>query len=123
MQRFRSESESSLCISYAAESCGILHQITGDRAALTEALKAYRTARDAWVSMAGDAKKVDATDITYGKNANMRGHGFDRISGINDDLAGIEARVADTNPITPLSKVDRADARRAIGRRWHDPTD
>lgn len=91
-----------------------LYQITGDRTALTEAIKSYRTARDAWAAMAADAKKVYAADITYGKNANMRGHWFDRISGINDDLADMEARMADTNPITPLANVDRADARRAI---------
>jgi hypothetical protein len=91
-----------------------LYQLTGDRAALTEAVKAYRTARDAWASMAQDAKIVYAADITYGRNANMRGHWFDRIAGINGDLADMEAQMADTNPLTPLSKTDPPDTRRAI---------
>ncbi|MGH9693480.1 MAG: hypothetical protein ACRD5Z_05020, partial [Bryobacteraceae bacterium] len=91
-----------------------LYQSTGDRTALTEALKAYRTAREAWASMAEPAKKVYAADITYGRNANMRGHWFDRIAGIDGDLGDMEARLAGANPIVPTTKVDPAVARRAI---------
>jgi hypothetical protein len=91
-----------------------LYQTTGDRTALIEGVKAYRTARDAWASMSQEAKAVYASDITYGRNANMRGNWFDRISGIDADLADMEARLADTTPLTPPAKEDPADARRAI---------
>ena len=91
-----------------------LYQGTGDRTALAEAVKAYRTARQAWVSMAETAKAVYAADITYGLNANMRGHWFDRIAGIDGDLGDMEARLADANRLTPSATVDPAAARRAI---------
>jgi hypothetical protein len=85
-----------------------LYQSTGDRAALTEAVKAYKTAREAWVAMAEPAKAVYAADITYGRNANMRGHWFDRIGGIDGDLSDMEAQLA------APAKVEPAIARRAI---------
>jgi hypothetical protein len=91
-----------------------LYQTTGDRTALTEAVKAYRTAREAWASMSQEAKSVYASDITYGRNANMRGHWFDRVAGIDGDLSDMEARLADTTPLNPPAQVDPADARRAI---------
>ncbi len=92
-----------------------LYQRTGDRTALTEAVKAYRTARLAWASMAADAKTVYAADITYGKNANMRGHWFDRIAGIDGDLGDMEARLTDANPaVTPSAAIDPAVAQKAI---------
>ena len=58
-----------------------LYQRTGDRVALTEAVKAYRTARDAWAAMAEQAKTIYRADITYGPSPNMRGHWSDRIAG------------------------------------------
>jgi hypothetical protein len=71
-----------------------LYERTGDRAALTEAIKAYRTARQAWASMAEKAKKIYVSDITYGPNANLRGHWFDRIPGIDGDIQDMEKRLA-----------------------------
>ena len=94
-----------------------LYQTTGDRTALTEAAKAYRKARDAWAAMSQEARAVYASDITYGKNANMRGNWFDRIAGIDADLADMDARLADTTPLTPSApsaKMDPADISRAI---------
>jgi hypothetical protein len=90
-----------------------LYQRTGDRAALTEAVKAYRTAREAWAAMAGMAKTVYAPDITYGLNANMRGHWFDRLTGIDADLGDMEKRLAqDASPRSEA--VDPAVTQRAI---------
>jgi hypothetical protein len=91
-----------------------LYQNTGDRRALTEALKAYHTARDAWASMAEDAKKIYADNLTYGPNANMRGHWLDRIAGIDGDLADMETRLHNIQPLTPAVTVDTAVAQRAI---------
>ena len=71
-----------------------LYQKTGDPNALKEAVKAYKTAREAWASMAEQAKTIYKADITYGRNANMRGHWFDRIGGIDGDLSDMEARLA-----------------------------
>jgi hypothetical protein len=90
-----------------------LYQRTGDRAALAEAAKAYRTARQAWASMAEAAKTVYASDVTYGLNANMRGHWLDRLPGIDGDLADMERRLAEA--ASPrLSTVDPGVAQRAI---------
>ena len=89
-----------------------LYRRTGDRKALEEALKAYRTARLAWAGMAGMAKVVYAPDITYGLNANMRGHWFDRLTGIDADLGDMEKAVNETAPTA--KSVDAALAERAI---------
>src|SRR5262249_62211102 len=77
-----------------------LYERTSDPAALQEAVKAYRTARQAWASMAEMAKSVYAADITYGPNANLRGHWFDRIPGIDGDLGDMEKRLAEAKPAT-----------------------
>src|SRR5207249_6636570 len=54
-----------------------LYERTGDHAAREEAVKAYRAARQAWTSMAEMAKTIYVSDITYGPNANLRGHWLD----------------------------------------------
>ena len=91
-----------------------LYERTGDSAARTEAVKAYRTARQAWASMAEKAKTVYASDVTYGLNANMRGHWFDRIPGIDGDLEDMEKRIAEGSPVAPRAAADSALVRRAI---------
>jgi hypothetical protein len=92
-----------------------LYERTGDRAALTEAVKAYRTARQAWAAMAEQAKTVYVSDITYGPNANLRGHWIDRIAGIDADLGDMERRLTDARSAMPSAKVDAAVIRLAIG--------
>jgi hypothetical protein len=91
-----------------------IYQRTGDRNALTEAVKAYRTARQAWVDMATMAKAVYAPDITYGLNANMRGHWFDRIPGIDADLGDMEKRLTENIPPATANSVEPAVTQRAI---------
>jgi hypothetical protein len=86
---------------------------TGDRNALAEAVKAYRTARDAWASMAQTAKAVYVADVTYGPNANLRGHWQDRLAGIDGDLGDMEKRLAQAADTTG-SKGDPAVTTRAI---------
>src|SRR5207248_2974001 len=44
-----------------------IHERTGDRAALDEALKYYRAARDTWETMANRARTVYAADSTVGE--------------------------------------------------------
>jgi hypothetical protein len=104
-----------------------LFERTGDRVALTEAVKAYRIAREAWATMAREAKAVYVSDVTYGPNANLRGHWLDRIAGIDGDLGDMEKRLeqASAGQRSPVqsspvqrppvqSTVDPAITRRAI---------
>jgi hypothetical protein len=91
-----------------------LYERTGDRAALTEAVKAYRIARQAWASMAEMAKTIYVSDVTYGPNANLRGHWFDRIAGIDGDLGDMEKRLREANTATPPGAPDQAVIQRAI---------
>lgn len=88
-----------------------IHERTGNRTALVEAVNAYRAARDAWAAMAQEAKTVYASDITYGPNANMRGHWSDRIGGIDADLADMEKRLAGA---TGGANAESAAVRQAI---------
>jgi hypothetical protein len=90
-----------------------LYQKTGNKTALNEAVKTYRTARQAWASMAEMAKTVYAADITYGLNANMRGHWIDRIAGIDGDLTDMENRVNEAAPASAAA-IDPAVVRRSI---------
>jgi hypothetical protein len=71
-----------------------LYSGSGNRTALEEAIKAYRAARDAWVELAGHAKSVYMTDITYGSGRHMRGDWLDRLAAIDDDIADMEKRLA-----------------------------
>ena len=90
-----------------------LYQRTGDRDALTEAVKAYRTARDAWAGMAEEAKAIYRADITYGPIPNMRGHWADRIAGIDADLGDMEMH--GTQPIAgPVGSADPVVVRAAV---------
>lgn len=71
---------------------GVLYVIferSGDASALTEALRLYGTARDAWTQAADSAKEVYAADITYGPEANLRGNWSDRFAGIDADIAAM----------------------------------
>jgi hypothetical protein len=71
-----------------------MHERTGDRQALQEAVKAYRAARAAWAEFAGKAGKVYAADITYGTSPHLRGHWLDRLPEIDADIADMERRLA-----------------------------
>jgi hypothetical protein len=79
---------------------GVLYAIydrTADPAALDEALKAYRAAREAWAQMATRAKDIYVRDITFGLEGQLRGHWLDRLAGIDADIADMEKR-AQTRP-------------------------
>lgn len=68
-----------------------IYQATGSRAALEQAVSAYRKARDAWAAMANQAKGVYMTDITYGGPKHMRGHWLDRLPAIDSDINAMQA--------------------------------
>ena len=69
-----------------------LHERSGDSAALREAIKAYRAARQAWVELADWALGVYVSDITFGPPAHLRGHWADRLGAIDVDLADMGRR-------------------------------
>lgn len=75
---------------------GVLYHIfdrTGDRAALEEALRAYRAARQAWAGIAARTRNVYVADITVGEQHHLRGHWADRLVEIDADIAAIGAKL------------------------------
>jgi hypothetical protein len=74
---------------------GVLYRIfeqSGDRAALDEALKAYRAAREAWADAAARTRAVYRADITFGELRQLRGHWADRLADIDADIAAIATK-------------------------------
>jgi hypothetical protein len=71
-----------------------IHERTGDRRALEEALKTYRTARVVWAQVADRAKGVYAADLSASDRASERGQWLDRLPAIDEDIARMEQRLA-----------------------------
>jgi hypothetical protein len=77
---------------------GVLYRLfdrTGARAALDEALRAYRSARAAWAAIVARTKGVYVSDITVGELRQLRGHWADRLADIDEDIAAVAARLQD----------------------------
>jgi hypothetical protein len=75
---------------------GMLYRIyekTGDSAALEASLAQYRKARAAWATLANEAKGVYMSDITVGEHRQLRGHWLDRLPAIDQDIAGLGAKL------------------------------
>lgn len=70
-----------------------LFERTRHRPALQEALKAYRTARNAWAQLAELAKDIYVRDITFGYDKHLRGHWLDRLPAIDQDIADLEKKL------------------------------
>jgi hypothetical protein len=70
-----------------------IHERTGDRAALEEAVKYYRAARVAWAALEERAKDVYVPDITVGELPWLRGHWLDRLPAIDADIALLAGRL------------------------------
>jgi hypothetical protein len=85
-----------------------IHERTGDRAALEQALKMYREARAIWARIAGRTKGVYVSDITVGELPWLRGHWSDRLAAIDDDIAQMAQR------LESAKTADDATARAAI---------
>ncbi len=92
-----------------------IHEKTGDRAALEEALKAYRRARDNWAELASRAKGVYVPDVTVGELTWLRGHWLDRLPAIDDDIADMAKRL-DSATSTPASPQVGAAIAAALAR-------
>ena len=70
-----------------------IHERTGDRSALEEALQQYRAARAMWVRVADRAKGVYAADLSVSDKFSERGQWQDRLAGIDSDIAQLEQRL------------------------------
>jgi hypothetical protein len=80
---------------------GMLYGIylkTHDGAALSEAVAAYRKARDAWAALAERAQGVYVSDVTFGYEYQLRGHWIDRLKQIDDDIALMAKLAKDGQP-------------------------
>jgi len=76
---------------------GVLYSIyeqTSDRRAIEAALNLYRKARTVWAQMAARTKVVYAADLSASDKVSERGQWADRLAGIDQDIAAMEARVA-----------------------------
>ncbi len=74
---------------------GVLYRLfegTGQDAAIQEALKAYRMARQAWAALASKAEGVYVRDVTFGLEPQLRGHWSDRLEAIDKDIVVMEQR-------------------------------
>jgi hypothetical protein len=69
-----------------------LYERTGDSRARAGALDQYRQARDVWAALATGPASAYGRDITFGYDAQLRGHWQDRLPEIDRDIAAIEAR-------------------------------
>ncbi|HTQ57822.1 MAG TPA: hypothetical protein VMI94_25320 [Bryobacteraceae bacterium] len=70
-----------------------IHERSGDRSALAEALRFYRIARSAWQAAADHAKGIYVADITVGELPWLRGHWLDRLPAMDADIQRLEERL------------------------------
>ena len=75
-----------------------IYDRTGDRAALEEALKAYRNASAVWAQLAERAKGVYLPDVTVGDRPSLRGHWLDRLPAFDDDIGDMAKRLDRPKP-------------------------
>jgi hypothetical protein len=71
-----------------------MHERTGDRRALEEALNAYRRARAAWAELADRARGVYQPDLSASDRFSERGQWADRLAGIDRDIEQMAQRMA-----------------------------
>jgi hypothetical protein len=105
-----------------------LYERTKDAGYLTDAVEAYRRARDAYASVADLTRGIYQEDVTFGDRVAERGHWADRLPAIEDDLAALEAQEARVRgegapATTPLRSIaaQRSGARPAL--RYDLPAD
>jgi hypothetical protein len=92
-----------------------IHEQSGDRGALEEALKAYRGARAIWAKLAERAKGVYMADITVGERAVLRGHWLDRLPAIDEDIADMAVKLEASEGGEPSERLRKA-VEEALGR-------
>jgi len=92
-----------------------IHEQSGSRAALEEAIKGYRRAREIWSQFAEEAKGAYVSDISFGPNSYHRGHWLDRLAAIDADIAELSKRLASLTGGAEEAEASRAAVREALG--------
>ena len=95
-----------------------IHEQTGDSAAASLSLTAYRKARNAWADMAKRAESIYSRDISYGDVPIRRGHWADRLPEIDRDLAALGNHFDDDTK----QKSSASDAIQAIAKASSRPS-
>jgi hypothetical protein len=75
-----------------------IHEKSGDRTALEEALKAYRQARETWARIQNGARAYGA-DLSASDKYTERGQWADRMAPLDEDIAQMEQRLAAAKPV------------------------
>jgi hypothetical protein len=93
-----------------------VHEKSGDRGALQEALRFYRRAREFWSGFAEEARAVYVADITFGPLPHQRGHWLDRLSAMDADIAALEKQLRGVEPGAAQTEDVRAAIAQVLGR-------
>jgi hypothetical protein len=93
-----------------------IYQQTGDPESGRLALAQYKEAREAWAAMATRAARVYRSDVSYGQIPKRRGHWTDRLTGIDTDLAAMQAKIASTSVASQSSPNAARAVQVATGR-------
>jgi hypothetical protein len=92
-----------------------IHEKSGSRSALEEAIKLYKRGRDIWSNFASAAKGEYAADVTLGEHLWLRGHWLDRVAAMDDDIADMSKRLEAASGAAPEPEVQAAISE-AMGR-------
>ncbi len=105
-----------------------LFEVTGENAALQEAVAQYKKARGIWAELANVGKDVYMTDITLGEEPQLRGHWLDRLPAMDKDIEAISAKRNNTSAAMASPKLAAAiqqavgqPQRKAIRAQHHAP--
>ena len=105
---------------------GVLYGLfmeSGASAAISRAILMYQTASAAWAAFASRARDVYLADVTYGPEGNLRGHWWDRLAGIDDDIAAMkDLAAASVRSAGRYSEERVAQAVHAAVARVHTPS-
>ncbi len=102
-----------------------LYERSGYQPALESAINVHQMARVAWAELAGHARDVYVSDITFGPEFFQRGHWLDRLPAIDADTADMEkllkqASESGTAPLKVDRKVVEKAMRQALAKPEHD---
>jgi hypothetical protein len=92
-----------------------LYERTGDARARDEALRLYRSAREAWAGVVAVTTGVYAADLSYGDAPFKRGHWSDRLPAIDQDIAAMAAHVTVWSGPVPTGEAVAGWVRAATG--------
>ena len=99
-----------------------LYERTGDGAAKAEALRLYRSARDAWAGIVAATSGVYVADLSFGDAPHKRGNWSDRLADIDRDIASMnEANAAPPDSQEPGRVAELI--REATGHPWRPEAD